>query len=284
MNRTLPRCLLDKYQLTGTVTFSVLFAVVFMNLYVPFSPTAWFALGSSSLFLYTLIFFLASLIFLIISRIILYKTRHIFEIKIWQYALWCVAEVVVICGIYLWMTVAIGEMPEDMTELRLFMKALLYGTVCLIVPYIISALYLSLNEKEKIIRLMNYSNVVSDEPAPGAGEQKITLFDIGGTLRFSVRRRNLYYIESDDNYIRVWYDDGLGNLKQYMVRCRLKTVEETFVNSTLIRCHRKYVVNAEHVRLLRKEGESFVLELDSGEIAPIPVTRTYEKAVLERFA
>ncbi len=284
MNRMLPRYLLDKYQLTGTVTFSVLFAVVFMNLYAPFSPTAWFALGGSSRFLYTLIFFLASVIFLIFSRILLYKTKYMFEMRIWQYALWCVAEVVVICGIYLWMTVAIGELPEDMTEWRMFLKSLLYGTISLIVPYIISALYLALAEKEKIIRLMNYSNVVSDEPAPGAGEQKITLFDIGGTLRFSVRRQNLYYIESDDNYIRVWYDDGHGELKQYMVRCRLKTVEETFADSTLIRCHRKYVVNAEHVRLLRKDGESFVLELDSGQIPPIPVTRTYEKAVLERFS
>ena len=73
-------------------------------------------------------------------------------------------------------------------------------------------------------------------------------------------------------------------MKQYMLRCRLKTVEETFRGSTLVRCHRKYVVNTEHVRVLRKEGDSFVLELDCGQIPPIPVTKTYEKAVLERFS
>ena len=57
MKKKLPRYLLDRFQLVGQVTFSVLFAVVFMNLYVPFSKTAWFELGYSSRFLYTLLFF-----------------------------------------------------------------------------------------------------------------------------------------------------------------------------------------------------------------------------------
>lgn len=284
MNRILPRYLLDRFQLVGTVTFSVLFAVVFMNLYVPFSRTAWFELGYSSTFLYTLLFFFISVLVLVLSRVVMYRTKYLYEIKIWQYALWCAAEVVLICGIYTWMTILIGRLPEDMTEYELFLKALLYGTISLIIPYVISALYFSLVEKEKIIRLMNFSNVVSDEPEPEQDDQKITLFDLGGTLRFSVRRQNLYYIESDDNYIKVWYDDGNGEMKQYMLRCRLKTVEETFRDSTLVRCHRKYVVNTEHVRVLRKEGDSFVLELDTDKIQPIPVTKTYEKAVLAKFS
>ena len=102
-------------------------------------------------------------------------------------------------------------------------------------------------------------------------------------MRFSVRRSNLFYIESDDNYIKVWYDDGEGNVKQYMVRCRLKTVEETFRGTSLVRCHRKYIVNTERVKVLRKEGDAFVLELDKESIAPIPVTKTYEKTVLGIF-
>lgn len=284
MNKQLPRYLLDKFQLLGQVTFSVLFAVVFMNLYVPFSPSAWFELGYSSRFLYTLLFFFLSIIVLVISRIVMYKTKYLFEMKVWHYVLWCIAEVVLICGIYTGMTVLISELPEDMTVYDVFLKSLLYGTISLGVPYVISTLYFMVVEKEKIIRLMNYSNVVTDEPPQVEDDQKITLFDIGGTLRFSVRRQNLYYIESDDNYIKVWYDDGNGELKQYMLRCRLKTVEETFRDSTLVRCHRKYVVNTEHVKVLRKEGDAFVLELDRENIQNIPVTKTYEKSVLARFS
>lgn len=283
MSRPLPRYLLDKFQLTGNLIFSVLFSIVFLALYTPFSTTAWFRLGYNETFLYTVAFIVFALVFLVLSRTIMYKTKYMFEIKIWQYLLWCFLEVVIIAFVYVLLTVIIGKMPEDFTRTRLFMKTLLYSNIALIIPNLIASLYIMVVEKEKILRLMNYSNVVSDEPVAEKDEQKITLFDIGGTLRFSVRRSNLYYIESDDNYIKVWYDDGEGDIKQYMVRCRLKTVEETFRGTTLVRCHRKYIVNTERVKVLRKEGDSFVLELDKESITPIPVTKTYEKTVLDIF-
>ena len=266
MSRPLPRYLLDKFQLTGNLIFSVLFSIVFLALYTPFSTTAWFRLGYNETFLYTVAFMVFAIVFLVLSRTIMYKTKYLFEIKIWQYLLWCFIEVAIISFVYVLLTVIIGKMPEDFTRTRLFMKTLLYSNIALIIPNLIASLYIMVVEKEKILRLMNYSNVVSDEPVAEKDEQKITLFDIGGTLRFSVRRSNLYYIESDDNYIKVWYDDGEGDIKQYMVRC-----------------HRKYIVNTERVKVLRKEGDSFVLELDKESITPIPVTKTYEKTVLDIF-
>ena len=212
MSRPLPRYLLDKFQLTGNLIFSVLFSIVFLALYTPFSTTAWFRLGYNETFLYTVAFMVFAIVFLVLSRTIIYKTKYLFEIKIWQYLLWCFLEVAIISFVYVLLTVIIGKMPEDFTRTRLFMKTLLYSTIALIIPNLIASLYIMVVEKEKILRLMNYSNVVSDEPVAEKDEQKITLFDIGGTLRFSVRRSNLYYIESDDNYIKVWYDDGEGDL------------------------------------------------------------------------
>lgn len=284
MNKELPRYLLDKYQMIGTVTLSVLFAIVFMNLYAPFSETAWFGLGKSTNFLYTLLFFFVAVMLLVISRIVMYRTKYLYDLRIWQYVLWCAAEIVSICGVYTWITIRIGEIPLDMSASHIFLKSLLYGTISLAVPYLISALALSLVEKDKFIRLMNYSNVVSDDPVRTPSEQKITLFDIGGTLRFSVKKENLYFIESDDNYIKVWYEDGKGEVTQYVLRCRMKTVEETFRGSSLVRCHRKYVVNTDHVKVLRRSSEGIVLEIDTDKIPPIPVSKTYEKAVLSHFS
>ena len=53
MDKWLPEYFLEKTQLTGTVTFAVLFAIVFLNIYIPFSDTAWFQLGDSVFFLFT---------------------------------------------------------------------------------------------------------------------------------------------------------------------------------------------------------------------------------------
>ena len=67
----LPDYLLGKYQLTGTITFSVLFAIVFLNIYIPFSDTAWFRLGDSVMFLLTVAFVVAAIILLIGSRVVM---------------------------------------------------------------------------------------------------------------------------------------------------------------------------------------------------------------------
>ena len=131
---------------------------------------------------------------------------------------------------------------------------------------------------------MSYENIVTDEaPKADTPLQKITLFDNSGSLKLSLSPENLYYIESDDNYIKVWYTDSKGELKQYMLRCRLKTVEESFKGSDLVRCNRKYIVNIKKVRLLHKESEGYVLDLDNESIPPLPVTKTYTDVVLSHF-
>ena len=75
MNNKLPQYLLGKYQLIGTVTLTVLFALVFLNLYIPFSETAWFGLGYSVTFLLTLAYAAITILILIFSRILMYKSK-----------------------------------------------------------------------------------------------------------------------------------------------------------------------------------------------------------------
>ena len=90
-------------------------------------------------------------------------------------------------------------------------------------------------------------------------------------------------MESDDNYIIVRYTDSRGDLKRYMIRCKMKTVEDSFKGSSLVRCHRKYIVNMDKVKVLRKEKDGYELDLDNDTIPPIPVTKTYEENVLSVF-
>lgn len=279
----IPGYLLGKYQLIGTVTFSVLFAVVFLNIYIPFSDTAWFGLGDSVMFLLTIVFTGAAIMTLILSRLLMYRSKRLFEMTYAGYTLWCILEIVFICGFYTWLTVDITA-PVDESVWKIFGRSLLYGTIALGVPYLISGMYFAIIDKNNTIRLMNYENVVTDEPArPDTQMQKITLFDNSGALKLSLSPENLYYIESDDNYIKVWYTDSKGELKQYMLRCRLKTVEESFKGSGLVRCNRKYIVNIHKVNTLRKESEGYFLDLANESIPPLPVTKTYTDTVLSYF-
>ena len=283
LTEKLPKYLLGKYQLIGTVTFSVLFAVVFLNIYIPFSETAWFELGDSVMFLHTLLFIATAILILICSRMLMYRTKNHYEMTYLGYLVWCTLEIAAISGFYTWFTTDIATIEKG-REAAVFLRAIRNTSIALGLPYLISGMYFAIIDKNNTIRLMNFENVVTDETSkPDAQKQKITLFDNSGALKLSLNPENLYYIESDDNYIKVWYTDSKCNLKQYILRCRLKTVEEDFKGSPLVRCHRKYIVNLSKVSMLRKESDGYVLDLDNEAIPPITVTKTYTDAVLSHF-
>lgn len=276
----IPRYLLGKYQLIATVTFTAFFAIVFLLVSIPFSHNAWFQLGDHVFFVFTVIFALLSLLLIILSKTLMYKTRNMFEMTYFKYTAWCVCEVVLIALLYTVITL-IKVHPES-EPTRIFFSALIYGTISLIIPYIIAGMYFAIIDKNKTIRLMNYSTVVTDQGT--VQDERISLCDNSGVLKLSVSSSNLYYIASEDNYIKVWYTDYKGELKKYMLRCRLKTVEESFKGSSLVRCHRQYIVNMDKVRVLRKERDGYELELDNDMIPPITVTKTYADNVLKIFS
>lgn len=283
MNQKLPSYLLGKYQLIGTVTFSVLFAIIFLNIYIPFSDTAWFGLGDSVTFITTIVFGVTSILVLVLSRIMMYRIKRILEMTYVGYIIWCIMEIVIICLLYSKMTLDISTVVGT-TLGDIFWHSLLYCVIALGIPYLISGMYFAIIDKNNTIRLMNFDNVVTDEPPkPESANKKITLYDNSGALKLSISPENLYYIESDDNYIKVWYTDSKGDLQQYILRCRLKTVEDSFKGSSLLRCNRKYIVNMDKVGMLRKESEGYILELSNNSITPIPVTKTYTDAVLSHF-
>lgn len=282
INSKLPEYLLQKYQLSMQVIFSVFFAIVFLNIYIPFSEYAWFELGATLKFYFTVGFFTIAIGILVVSRILMYKAKSILDITFLVYILWCIVEIIIIASLYTWITIDL-KLTAGLPNIIIFARGLLYTTISLGVPYIVSGMYFSIQDKNNTIRLLKYENVVTDESIH-PDEQKIALFDNSGVLKLSASSSNLYYIESDDNYIKVWYEDSKGVLQQYMLRCRLKTVEESFKGSSLVRCHRKYIINLQKVSILRKESDGYFLELDSELISPLPVSKTYTQSVIQAIS
>lgn len=281
-----PKYLLEKYQIITTVIFTAFFSLVFLLLSVPFSHNVWFKLGENQAFGFTVIFFLISLGVVVLSKRVLYSVRAR-EMSMLKFILWNFSEVVIISLLYTFFTIegaGLGLLEADNVDFdRIFGSALLYSTISLGVPYVLCAMYFALQDKDNTIRLMNLGSMVSDFNLRPQDEQRITLHDNSGTMKFSIKQDNLYFIEADDNYIQVWYNDSNGDIRQYMLRCRLKTVEDSFSGSDLVRCHRKYIVNISKVSLLIGEDKGYLLDLGIKDVEPIPVSRTYEQAVLARF-
>lgn len=282
----LPKYLLEKFQLATTVIFTALFSIVFILLSVPFSHNAWFKLGTDQAFGFTVAFFILAAAIVYLSKRTLHSIRNQ-NITYLVYIGWNFAEAVVISLLYTFFTIEGEQMGilelEGLNAGSIFGSALLFSTISLGVPYVVCALYFALQDKDNTIRLMNLSNTVSDLDIKRQDEKRITLFDNSGQLKFSINQDNLYFIEADDNYIQVWYADANGEIRQYMLRCRLKTIEDSFSDSNLVRCHRKYIVNIDKVDVLKGEDKGYLLELGLKDVEPLPVSKTYEQAVLARF-
>ncbi len=280
-SRQLPDYLRGKYELSHTVTYTVLFSVLFLLVSIPYSHNSWLTLGRSRFYNFTLLFAVNAVLLVVLSNFILYKTRNKIRMTVLGYVAWRIVETLLIVLEYSFITIPVTGIGWEKLPMTIA-TASIYGTISLIIPYLVFAMHYIIKDQNRTIRLMKYDTVISDEPIKPSLE-KITLFDNSGNLKFCVSSSNLYYIASDDNYILVWYADAKGELKKYMLRCRLKTVEESFRNSNLVRCHRKYIVNMDKVKVLRKEKEGYELDLDNDSIPPIPVTKTYSENVLRIF-
>jgi hypothetical protein len=287
LRERIPSYLTGATQLAATVVFAALFAVIALTVTVYYDSHSWFSVGPNATFGYTTAFILASIAVLMLSKRLMYRSTRRFTLDWGSYLLWNLTEVIVIALLYTGLTmhlfsielISIPNLGFQATLLRSF----IITTLLIGVPYLIAGLYYALRDRDNTIRLLNYGNIVTDsEPSP-MDREKITLFGEDGTMKLSISLMNLFYIESDDNYIKVWYADAGGGVKQYMLRCRLKTVEESFSGSPLVRCHRKYIVNLLRVSVISREKDGYYVKLDLSSAEPIPVSKTYEEQVLARF-
>lgn len=282
-----PDYLLGKSQLVATVLAAALFSLVFLVICIPFSDNAWFRLGTNEAFGYTVVFFMIALGVVVCSKTVLYRSRYSLNLTFLNYVGWNIGEILIICLLYTFFTIE-GDLYgiiniENQGFVKIFFGALVYIITSLGVPYVVAGQYFAINDKNNTIRLMNMSNVVGDISVTPQEEKRITLFDNNGVLKFSINSSNLYFIESDDNYIQVWYRDKSGEFKQYMLRCKLKTIEESFTDSDLVRCHRKYIVNISRISTLSAEKDGYYIDVDIPSAGRIPVSKTYEETVLSRF-
>lgn len=99
---------------------------------------------------------------------------------------------------------------------------------------------------------------------------------INGEGKESVRvlPENLYFIQSDDNYLDfILSQDGKTIVKKTL-RATLKSMEEQLSDfPNFIRCHRSYIVNAS--KIVDIENEKNILLSVNKQIEPIPLSKTY---------
>lgn len=274
--------LLEPGNLVSGLTFSVLYALVFLVIYSPYSDTAWFGVAKSESFLLTTTFVVASVLFLIISRTIMYFISKKMTMNYLRYSLWLFLEIILIGVFHAILSIVFIKMDEY-SEVFLITKSIMITLLALGVPYVTTAMWIIIKEMRNTLLVTDSNEVASDGEAIAQNIDIINIADNKGVLKLSVKLDNLYYIKAEDNYTIVYYTRN-GMLYRYMIRCKIQTIEDNFKNTPLMRCHRTYIVNSQKIKVLRHESDGFYIDLDFEGVDPIPVSKTYTNTVVSHFS
>ena len=68
-----------------------------------------------------------------------------------------------------------------------------------------------------------------------------------------------------------------------MLRCRTKAIEENLADTSMVRCHRSFMVNVMKINHIKKGGKARYIVLNNNEIKPIPVSKSYFKNLIEKI-
>jgi len=275
--RKIPDFLTDRKNTVSQILFTALFALVFINLYSPFGVNSWYNVTKPQLFFYSSLVILTGLLVIALSRIIMLQEVRRNPLTTRGYVVWIAMEIISMALVYVILrAIFISRIPD---VLEAFRDSLKITSLVLLFPYTLTFLYFSWQEKNRKIEELTESGQVSKSVSP----LMIPFSDYRGELRFSVKTEDLLYLEAADNYVIVHYMDG-GKKAKYAIRNSLKKMEENLGDANLMRCHRSFIVNFDKVRIIRKESDGLVLELDIPEKISIPISGTYADEVMRLFS
>lgn len=271
-----PDYVIDKGNIVRLILFTATFALLFINFYSPFGVKYWFNVAWWKLLVYSSLVILTGVLVVVISRIFMYKLRLKMRLSYWQYFAWVLAEVFFMALFY---TIFEKVYFHDHRLFADILKISIQNTaLVLLLPYSAAWLYFSNRDKKQKLESLAQSDLPAD-----TSKSMIPFRDEKDVLRFSVKLDNLMYLEASDNYVNIVYLNK-DKISKYMLRNSLKRMEDMLKNTEIVRCHRSFMVNFDKVKVLRKDKEGLLLELDHPSVASIPVSRSYVERVMSTFS
>lgn len=272
----IPSFITEKGNIVRLIIFTASFALLFVNFYSPFGVRYWFNVTQWQMLFYSSLVILTGVLVVVLSRWLMFVLSKYFTLNYLQFFAWVAAEVFFMAMFYaIFEKIYFGDERQFGHLLKISM---LNTALVLLLPYSAIWLYFSYREKKHQLEQITLGN-----PLPDQTKNMIPFPDEKGILRLSVKKENLLYLESSDNYVNIYYQHK-EKISKFLLRNTMKKMEELFQNTEIIRCHRSYMVNFEKVKIIRKDKEGLQLELDLQSALDIPVSRSYFEKVMNTFS
>ncbi|MBQ5691062.1 MAG: LytTR family transcriptional regulator [Alistipes sp.] len=280
--KPIPKFIYSRANQILMILFVPLFAFVFINIYRPLDfdnidDSLLSGLNISrelSIQLLALMMVAGGMAVAAISRWILRAYTNRRPISYIGYIVWIFSEICVMASIYTLVAI-FAETEKSIPELfnTLFVKT----SLILLIPYTMCYTYFVWQENRRELRSLR-KQIDRDETV--LQRAYIQILDEKGEMRLSIRRENLVLIESADNYVCVYYING-DTTKKSMIRNTLSRVAEHLQGTRIVRCHRSYMINLDHAKILHRDKEGVFIEHGLEGIPNVPISRTYAENIQE---
>ena len=242
-----------------------LFAFVFVVLYKPFGIVSLLEMARASWSFNVTILLCIVLGSVALMRLILFLVRRKAPLGGFFYTLWCVGEMAASSlFVALYVTLMLGG-ESGFFEVVGAVFGRLLG-VC-VFPY--SLLYLGF-----MLYAERTREAEADDPA-----SLIKFYDEYKKLRFVIASEAVVFIKSEENYVQIHYTDH-AKTKKFVLRSSMRALEEQLLRHGLVRCHRSYFINPDHIKLIRKEPSGVVVAVLKEEcFDAIPISRKYQEEI-----
>jgi hypothetical protein len=274
LKQAIPAYIYEKGNIIRMISLTAVFALVFINIYKPFSSSNWYAVSDFKFFVFSSLVILTGVLVVVVSRIIMcyWGKKHV--ITIGKYAFWVLLEIFLMSLLYTVYTLSLNPKRE---YFGVFKESAMNTTLVLSLPYFAIHLYFSYQNSQKRVKLLE------EERFETVSKYNVySFYDEKNELRLSVNKDSLLYVESADNYAYIWYLNK-GNLTKFILRNSLKSIEKSLADTSVLRCHRSYMANFEQVKIIRRQKEGIYLEFSMGNVPDIPISKSYSEKVMHWF-
>lgn len=239
------------------------FFVAFSLVYTPFSLLDFMATGPMDGAFNLVMSGCILLIVLVGTRLALFFFWRSIRFNLDSYLLWCIAEILVSA---MFLSLYFSLMHGGEPYFLVLGKCLKFSFGILMFPYL-------------ILLFVGYSKEYRPREVQAEDDSLVRFKDSSGKLKLAISPQSILFVEAEENYVHIHYLDGL-RVKDFVLRSSMKSVEETVSACGIIRCHRSFLVNPQHISLLRKDKDLGVLvDFDAPSAKSIPVSRSYYDAV-----
>ena len=271
--REIPDYLKDRHTIITQVMYVSIFALIFINIYSPFNASSWFEGGRIEFFFYSSALILSGMLVIVLSKFIFVLLVKRIRFSYLLFGIWHLLEMLLLTVAYMVVDLLMLKSGAELVES--FLSLLSITVLVLAIPYSLTWLWLSLKDKRS--KLESLTRNTSQEFHE---RQMITFRDETEKMRFSIKSRDILYVESTDNYVTVYTNDK-GKLKKVMLRNTMKRLEKELEGTLIQRCHRSYMVNFENIKQLKLRGTNLYIYLDFSEEIRLPVSKSYTEHVHE---